>query len=195
MSGFEFVLVLYAIIVGLGISDILKGWGEQIRVRHRMAAYPLQVALSFILMIYGITYLWAMWTFRDTVWTFNLYAAMAVIPLAISLASRVARVDTSMGALPARDQYFQNAKPVFILMALAPAMLILLSFLSPIRDSVLNPPNILWLTALRVTIFAGILYVAWSRNEKVHWVGIVALLVVVMALSTRLTVRVIEGGA
>jgi hypothetical protein len=195
MSGFEFVLVLYAIIVGLGISDILKGWGEQIRVRHRMAAYPLQLALSLMLMIYGITYLWAMWTFRDIVWTFNLYAAMAVIPLAISLASRVARVDTSAGAPPARDQYFRNAKPVFILMALAPAMLILLSFLSPVRDSVLNPPNLAWLTALRVVIFAGILYVAWSRNEKVHWVGIVALLMVVMALSTRLTVRAIEGGA
>lgn len=195
MSGFEFVLVLYAIIVGLGISDILAGWGEQIRARHRMSAFPLQIALSFMLMAYGITYLWAMWTFRDTVWTFNLYAAFAIIPLAISLASRVVRLDTSVGARPAREQYLQNSRPVFLLISTVPAMLIILSLFSTLRDSVPNAPNLAGLTALRVTVFIGILYVSWSRNEKVHWAGIIALFVVVMSISARLTVRAIEGGA
>ncbi|MGW8180061.1 MAG: hypothetical protein ACWGQW_15065, partial [bacterium] len=81
MSGFEFVLVLYAIISGLGISDILSGWGEQIRARHRISAYPLQIALSFLLMYFGISVLWSFWTFRDINWTFSLYVAFAIIPL------------------------------------------------------------------------------------------------------------------
>ena len=84
MSGFEFVLVLYAIISGLGISDILSGWGEQVRARRHFSPYPLQMALSFLLMYYGISILWSFWTFRDLNWTFSLYIAFAIIPLVIS---------------------------------------------------------------------------------------------------------------
>ena len=54
MSGFEFVLVLYAIIVGLGISSILADWGEQIRARHQRAHYPLQIALSVVVLLFGM---------------------------------------------------------------------------------------------------------------------------------------------
>lgn len=195
MSGFEFVLVLYAIIVGLGISDILAGWGEQIRARHRNSAYPLQIALSFVLMVYGISYLWAMWTFRDAVWTFNLYAAMAVIPLVISLASRVVRLDTAEGAPSPRNQYLQNSGPVFLLLSVVPVALILLSLTSTVRESVPNPPDLVSLTLLRLTVFGGMLFLAWSKSEKVHWVGLVVLFLVVMTISARLTVRTIEGGA
>ena len=116
MSGFEFVLVLYAIISGLGISDILSGWGEQVRARHRLSAYPLQIALSFLLIYFGISILWSFWTFRDINWTFSRYITFAIIPMIISLASRIIRVDTSVGALPPRDQYFLVARPLFILM-------------------------------------------------------------------------------
>ena len=87
MSGFEFVLVLYAIISGLGISDILSGWGEQVRARHRISPYPLQIALSFLLMYFGIAILWSFWTFRDINWTFSLYLAFSFIPRIISVAS------------------------------------------------------------------------------------------------------------
>jgi hypothetical protein len=83
MSGFEFVLVLYAIISGLGISDILSGWGEQVRARHRISPYPLQIALSFLLMYFGISILWSLWTFRGINWTFSLYITFAIIPLLI----------------------------------------------------------------------------------------------------------------
>ena len=128
MSGFEFVLVLYAIIIGLGISDILTGWGEQIRARHRMSAYPLQIVLSFLLLYFGISFLWSLWTYRNTDWIFSLYTTMACIPLTISLASRIIRVDTSTDASPAKDQYFRISRPVFLLLALIPAMIMLLPF-------------------------------------------------------------------
>ena len=194
MSGFEFVLVLYSIIAGLGISEILSGWGEQIRARHRMSVYPLQIALSLLLMFYGTTFLWAFWTFRDNVWTFSLYLSLAALPMIISLASRVIRVDTSIDAPPPKEQYFHSARPVFLLLSLVPATLVLLSFASALGDSVLDRPDIVQLTTVRLLICIGMLYLAWSRRALVHWVGIGTLFLITVQLSARLTVRAIEGG-
>jgi hypothetical protein len=194
MSGFEFVLVLYSIIVGLGISEILSGFGEQIRARHRMSVYPLQIALSFLLMFYGTTFLWGFWTFRDIVWTFPLYISMAAMPMIISLASRVVRVDTAIDAPSPKEQYFHSARPVYLLLALVPAVLVALSFASALGDSVRDRPDLVQLTAVRMLTSIGVLYLAWSQRAIVHWIGIGALFLLTVQVSARLTVRAIEGG-
>lgn len=196
MSGFEFVLVLYAIISGLGISDILSGWGEQVRERHRMSAYPLQLALSFFLMYFGISYLWGLWTFRDAEWTFLLYITMAIFPLLISLASRIIRVDTSIGAPAAKDQYFQVARPVFLILSCIPILIMFLGFATDLREVMPNPPEgmqLLQLTIFRVFLFVGMLYVAWSKKVSVHWIGACVIFLTAILLSMRLTVRSIDG--
>ena len=196
MSGFEFVLVLYAIISGLGISDILSGWGEQVRARHHFSAYPLQIALSFLLMYFGITVLWSFWTFRDINWTFSLYITFAIIPLIISLASRIIRVDTSVGSLPPREQYFLVAPPVFILMSCVPLMIVLLSLLPILREQVADRAEgreLVLLTIYRCSLSVGLLYVAWSKKVSVHWIGIGVMFLTVVLLSIRLTIREIGG--
>ena len=193
MSGFEFVLVLFAIIAGLGISDILSGWGEQIRARHRMSAYPLQIALSGVLICLGMSFLWSLWTFRDVVWSFPIYVSVATIPLIISLVSRVARVDTSIAASSPREQYFQNARPVFLLLSVIPAMIALLALTTSLGEGVPDRPNIIYLTTFRVALCIGLFYVAWSKNVIVHWVGVCTFLLVVLMLGARLTVREIGG--
>jgi hypothetical protein len=193
MSGFEFVLVLYAIITGLGISDILAGWAEQIRSRHRVSVYPIQIVLSFLLLYFGISFLWSLWTFRDTVWTFSVYISMAIAPLIISLASRLIRVDTSVEALSTRDQYFQISRPVFLLLSSIPALFLLLSLTTTLDQSVSNSPDLIQLAIFRTAICAGLLYVAWSKKVSVHWVGVGAMFLTVLFLSMTLTVRAIDG--
>jgi hypothetical protein len=196
VSGFEFVLVLYAIISGMGISDILTGWGEQVRARYRMSAYPLQLALSFLLMYFGVSFLWSLWTFRDAEWTFLLYITMAIFPLLISLASRIIRVDTSIGAPAAKDQYFQVARPVFLILSCFPILILLAGFATSLREVMPSPPEgmeRLQLTIFRVLLFVGLLYVAWTRKVSVHWVGIGAIFLTGLLLSIRLTVRSIGG--
>jgi hypothetical protein len=196
VSGFEFVLVLYAIISGLGISDIVTGWGEQVRARHRMSAYPLQLVLSFLLMYFGITFLWSLWTFRDAEWTFSLYVTIAIFPLLISLASRIIRVDTSIGAPAAKDQYFQIARPVFLILSCMPILVMLVGFTTNLREIMPDRPEgmeLLQFIILRVLLFVGLLYVAWTRKVSVHWVGVSATFLTILFLSIRLTVRSIGG--
>jgi len=193
MSGFEFVLVLFSIIAGLGISDTLTGWGEQIQARHRMSVYPLQVALSGVLIYFSMFFLWGLWNFRDAVWSFPVYVFVATIPLITSLASRVVRVDTSIEALSPREQYFQNARPVFLLLSVIPAMIALLALTTSLGEGVPDRPNIIYLTTLRVALCISLLYVAWSKNVIVHWVGVCTFLLVVLMMGARLTVREIGG--
>ena len=196
MSGFEFVLVLYAIISGLGISDILSGWGEQVRARHRISPYPLQIAVSFLLMYFGISILWSFWTFRDINWAFSYYIAFAIIPLIISLASRIIRVDTSVGSLPPRDQYFLVAPAIFILLSCVPLVIVLFSHWSSLTEQLADRPEgreLVLLTIYRVSISVGLLYVAWSKKASVHWIGMCVIFLTVVLLSIRLTVREIGG--
>ena len=49
MSEFEFVQVTFAIILGLGVTEILRGVGEQVRARHYLRLYPLQLVASCII--------------------------------------------------------------------------------------------------------------------------------------------------
>ena len=193
MSGFEFVLVLFAIIVGLGISSILTGWSEQIRARHRMAPYPLQIALSALLMFFSLTYLWSLWTFSAVDWTFPLYLLVAAPALILSLAAHITRIDTSVDSPSARVQYFQNSGPAFLLLALIPLALIAFSFVPMLRGSVPNPPNLALITLLRVTIMLGSASLAWSKSARVHWVGVGLYFLVIVGLSIRITVRLIEN--
>src|SRR5210317_567109 len=198
MSGFEFVLVLYAIISGLGISDILSGWGEQVRARHRISPYPLQIALSFLLMYFGISILWSFWTFRDINWTFSLYLAFAIIPLIISLASRIIRVDTSVGSLPPRDQYFLVAPPAFMLLSCIPLTILLLSQWPSLRGQLPDRPEggeLVLLNIYRGSLSVGLLCVAWSKRASVHWIALGAMFITVVLLGIRLTIREISGAS
>jgi uncharacterized membrane protein len=147
-------------------------------------------------MYFGISILWSFWTFRDINWTFSHYIAFAIIPLLISLASRIIRVDTSVGSLPPRDQYFLVAPAVFMLMSCVPLMIVLLSQMPSLREQVAERPEgreLVLLTIYRVTISVGLLYVAWSKKVSVHWIGIGVMFITVVLLSIRLTVREIVG--
>jgi hypothetical protein len=194
MSGFEFVLVLFAIIVGLGVSSILSGWGDQIRARHRVEVYPLQLALSAFVLLFSMIYLWSLWTFRDIVWTFPLYLLVATPGLVLSLVGYIIRVDTAEGAPPPKVQYFRNCGPAFLILSLIPLSVILFSF-SSLRDSIADPPNLAAITSARLAIFAGIASLSWFRSERVHWAGVGLLVLVVVGLSIRLTVRAITDAA
>ena len=166
------------------------------RVRHRMSAYPLQLALSFFLMYFGITFLWSLWTFRDAEWTFLLYITGAIVPLLLSLASGIIRVDTAIGAPTAKDQYFQVARPIFLILSCIPILIIVGSFTTTARELSPNRPEgmqLLQLTIFRVLLSVGMLYVAWSKKVSVHWIGVSVLFLIIILLNMRLTVRSIDG--
>ena len=195
MSGFEFVIVLYAIITGMAISNLLSDWADQLRARHRFELFPLQLAFTSALLVFNMSFLWAVWTFRELDWTFFLYCLFALIPIILALSSRLLTMEVSENAPPFKEQYFRNSRPAFLILAMLPVLLIFISWFSELAYVIPDRPDIVITTIFRIGLIIGILVLAWSRNERVHWIGVTILFVTILSLSARITERIIQGAA
>ena len=184
MSALEFVLVPFGIIVGFGISEVLGGWGQQIRTRHRHNLHPLQIASSATILLLCLVYLWAMWGLRGIVWSFPIYLLVAMPALALALAAHIARIDTSIDSPPVLEQYFENSRPVYLLLTVMPAFAIAINVTSEVTT--LNPPNVLSLTLVRLTILALIASLAWSKNPRYHGAALGTLWLAMIGVTGRL---------
>jgi len=189
MSAFEFVLVSFAIVIGFGISEILDGWGGQIRARHRRRPYPLQIASSAYILWLSLQYLWILWIGRDVEWTFLLYIATATPALAIALAAHIIKIDTSIDAAPACDQYFHNSRPAYAVLALFPLIAFLMSLVSDLRSAVPNMPNLVAVSTVRLAVFGLFVSLAWSKSERFHWIGLFLVWLVALGFVLRLAFR------
>jgi hypothetical protein len=195
MSAFEFVLVALAIILGFGISEILAGWGGQLRVRHRLKPYPLQLASSAFILWLSLQYLWGLWVAQGIEWTFPVYLLVSAPALALALAAHVTRVDTAPDAPSVREQYFQNSRPVYTLIAAFPVFILAMSLIPSFREGVPDPPNLLLITLIRLGVFSLMVSLAWSRSERYHWVALGALWLTAIGMLSRLVFRLVEQAA
>ena len=184
MSSLEFVLVPFGIIVGFGISEILRGWGQQIRTRQTHNPHPLQIASSATILLLCLLYLWSTWLLRGIEWTLPIYLVTAMPALALALAANIARIDTSIDSPPVLEQYFQNSRPVYVLLTALPVSAIVLELTTEVREQAPNPPNLLAITLFRLTVIALIASLAWSKNLRYHaaalstmWLAMIGVLV------------------
>ena len=193
MSTFEFVLVPFAIIVAFGISEILAGWGDQIRARDRLTLYPLQLTSTAFMLFFSLLYLWGLWLTREVEWSFPLFLLVSGPAFVVALAAHVSKIDTTVGSPAIREQYFRNSRPVYALLAMFPGFVIVMSFVSTIRETVSDPPNFAVITAFRFAVLALMLSLAWSKSEKYHWGALGVLWITAVLLMVRLIFRL--GGS
>ena len=171
MSSFEFILVSIAIVVGFGISEILAGWGRQLRHRYAVRPYPLQIVASGFVLSLSLRYMWTLWILQGVRWTYLGYLLVFLPALILALSAHLIRVEVeSVQRLP-RDQYFGSQRPFFLLLAAFP---------------VLGTVNV-WYNAehFRVTYgslpelfqlvwpvsIAAFVWLAVSRDPRHHWIG------------------------
>jgi hypothetical protein len=171
VSSFEFILVSIAIVVGFGISEILAGWGRQLRHRHDVRPYPLQVVASAYLLALSLRYLWTLWIFRGIEWTYAGYLLVAVAGMVVALAAHLTRVEVDDLRRSPRDQYFAAGRPFFLLLAAFPVLgavnaLGNARYLTARFETASGPFAIIWPLALATS-----LWLAFSRDPRHHWVG------------------------
>ena len=71
MSAFEFVAVLFSVIVGLAISHLLSAASELIEVHQRVKTYWVNSLWMVTVFIWGIFTWWGMWPLNDLeMWTY-----------------------------------------------------------------------------------------------------------------------------
>nr|MDJ0852959.1 hypothetical protein [Myxococcota bacterium] len=187
---FEFFLIVFAIILGFGISEILAGWGEQLRLRHRIDPHPLQIASTGIILWFHLQYIWGMWLVRGVEWTFALYFLFVVAALSIALAAHAARVDLAAEAPAIREQYFRSSRPVYALVVVFLVSVITMSVVPAVRGVIQDPSTQvgIGITIARLTVLGVIVSLAWSSSDRVHGAGLALLWLLATAVVARLLV-------
>lgn len=168
MSEFEFVQVTFAIILGLGVTEILRGLGEQIRARHYLRLYPLHVVASCIILIAIMIGLWGLWFVKSVQWTFPQFLLQAAPTIALALAAHVIRADCSIGADSLREQYFRNAGPAFLLLASVPLVTTVITF-ARLDERPDDATNLAVITSARLLLVALGVSMALIKRPAYHW--------------------------
>jgi hypothetical protein len=130
MDVFSYLSVLPSIILGLAITQVLKGFRLLMLTPSRLRVYWPSVLWAIILLLIDVQSWWAMYTLRYFKhWSFFDFAVVLaeMVPLYLLAALVFPNVELE-GAIDLRTHYFQNHRWFFILAIL----LILLSISKPL---------------------------------------------------------------
>lgn len=171
MSSFEFILVSIAIVVGLGISEVLADWGRLLRHRHEARPYPLQIVASAFVLALSLRFLWTLWTLRGIEWTYLGYLLVFAPGLALALMAHLTRVELESLRRTPREQYFANRVPLFVMLASFPICGAASSwyhaeYLRASLGSTTGPFRFIWPVMIGTS-----LWLAHSASPRHHWIG------------------------
>lgn len=121
LSQFEFVQVTIAVILGLGLTDLLRNLGEQYRHRNEFEIYWIQILASCLLLLVILRYLWIFWAASDVTWTLPLFLLQAASAVALALSTQFIKVDWN-SSQSAEAQYYDNRLATYASWCLAPAL-------------------------------------------------------------------------
>jgi len=65
LTQFEYVTTLASFIVAFGVSRVLAGWVHQFVRRREARIYPLQLAVSALMLLALLQNSWAIWLARN----------------------------------------------------------------------------------------------------------------------------------
>jgi hypothetical protein len=112
MSTFEFLMALYAIVAGLGISLLVRSVGQMIEARDRVRLYWVHscwIALTFVAHVVG----WfALWRFADHgPWTVMQALLLLAVPILLYLISHLVVPELEDGRIhDLREYYYRHGQ-------------------------------------------------------------------------------------
>jgi len=168
LDSFEFVQIPVSIVLGFGISEILAGWGHQLRHRAEQAFSALQLVASAYILTWSFRYLWIQWATRPETWNYGAYLLSAAPAVLLALAAHAIRFDPSIREHDPRAQYERSRRPVCVLLALLPGLMLARVFY--IRGSLVNDPMLILPIFLVTTfVFAWLAATSRPRNQWIGW--------------------------
>ncbi len=162
MSLFEFLMVLVAIIVGLGIAEVLTGVARMIRCRESITGYWVHSTAVAVVFFALLQQWWEAWGLRDVPeWTFVSLLLMLAGPVGLLLISHLMFPEPMEGA-DFRKYYYGKMRP----MALLAAVTVLLATL--FRPLTFGWDLLVTDNASSVVFFACFIVLASSKRPILH---------------------------
>jgi hypothetical protein len=177
MTPFEFLLVLYVILAGLGLTLLVRSIGQIIEARSRIHLYWIHTAWIGFIFIFHVTSWFAFWQFHEyTHWTVIKFLLVVSIPTLLYLVSHIS-VPEVYGDDRTYDMQAYFYERHRLLMGLLAVTLILVFACEWLLLGVSEwRPN----HAVRGIALAAVLLGAFSDRPWVHAVIVFAILAVLL---------------
>jgi hypothetical protein len=177
MDPFEYFIVIPAVILGLGISRLLAGFGAALQHRGRVRIYWVHALWVIIIFLLQLQMWWSWWGLRGETFTFFTYLLRLATPLSLFLLSVIVTPEADLSAKGERldlETHFYSARVAFFvtltiypLTGVLSALLMGRSFFSPA----------IWITLIFALLALTGVFVA---SRRVHGVIVVLAATIVL---------------
>lgn len=177
MGVFEFLLALYSIVAGLGMSIVVRSIAQMIEARSRIRLYWVHCVLIAVVFMAQVVSWFSLWQFAGhSPWTVADTLFLLAIPLLLYLVGHLVVPELEDGLLhDMRDYYYRHARWAHGLM-LTVVLISLVGEAFILGHFELTPPRI-----LRMALGAVMLPGALTSNPRVHSVQAALMLAVMTA--------------
>lgn len=112
MSVFEFLLALYAIVAGLGVSLLVRSVGQMIEARDRVRLYWVHTCWVGLIFVSHVVSWFALWRYAGHApWTVLQALLLLCVPICLYLISHLAVPELEDGRVhDMREYYFRHAR-------------------------------------------------------------------------------------
>ena len=174
MSVMEFILVAHAILVGLGVAEVLRGLGDLIRSKPINVSWRLLGIATWVLLLLFELW-WVMWNIRDREeWLFLEFLLLLLPVVILYLVARISFPSKTEGA-DLKHYYGQICGAMWLLVACVYISFILLQ---PVLYGAFNPPLIASQLAIVVPAIA-------VTKVRVRWLDQIIIIAMLAQVSWR----------
>lgn len=112
MSVFEFLLALYVIVAGLGLSLLVRSVGQMIEYRASLRLYWVHTVWLLLIFVVHVVTWYALWRFRShSPWTLLQVLLLLGMPILLYLVSHLAVPELADESLrDMREYYYRHAR-------------------------------------------------------------------------------------
>jgi hypothetical protein len=176
MSLFEFLIVILSIVIGIGISELVKGTAGLLRTYKLDEIGIVVPALAVLLLLVYLQLFWESWNLRsELLFTFPAMMLMLMPPVLINLVAHIMFPDMS-GRMGVVDYYLSKSRLIWTVMTIVACLSVVfrpIAFGQPlfIMSNFSNAPALVGCIVLilsknillhRIVIPVGILGVIWD---------------------------------
>ncbi|MEQ8264156.1 hypothetical protein [Pseudohaliea sp.] len=116
MSLFEFIMIMIAIIIGLGIAELLAGVSSLLRHRAKAKTYWVHMLLTAVVFLALLQQFWEAWSLREvSEWTFIALLQVLGAPVCLYLCARLLLPENLEGE-DIEGYYYSEMRPIWLLL-------------------------------------------------------------------------------
>lgn len=178
MSAFRFVQITVVVILGLGLTEILRNLGGQIRRRSEIEVYPLQIVASCSLLFFILMFLWGFSAYIEVNWNLLLFLLKVIPSIALALSAQLIGLDFN-STRSSEQQYFENCRSTYLILASVPLFGVITTTVTA-ESLPISGENLIVMNIFRFVVAGVVASLSFIKKPGYHWSVIIGLLIVVL---------------